>query len=243
MIHSVDKALTLLEAVAGQDDWIGVRELARLTGLKAPTAQQLLKTLQARRFLEFDADTRRYRLGLAAALLGRAADLVARLDGFARPHVRTLFREFGETTVALACDRGAFQCVCACPCDKELATSVPSPADLASPHLMASGLALLAWQDAAFLDAYRKAHGLADAAFAKRLDTVRKAGFAEALDDHHSGVAAYGAPVVDAAGRAILSLGLSVPLPRFKAALGKQIAGRIVAAAQAMSRTLQESAP
>ena len=238
MIHSVDKALVLLKAVAGHDDWIGVRELARQTGLKAPTAQQLLKTLQARQFLEFDDATRRYRIGLAAALLGRAADLPARLGSLAGPQVQALFREFGETTVALVCDRGLFHCVCACPCEKELATSVPSPADLANPHLMASGLALLAWQDAPFLDAYLKARGLENAAFIKRLEAVRRAGFAEAIDDHHSGVAAYGAPVFDAAGHVILSLGLSVPLPRFKAALGKRLAARMLETALTLGNAL-----
>ncbi|MFA4944187.1 MAG: IclR family transcriptional regulator [Lentisphaeria bacterium] len=243
MVQSVNKALTLLNTVASHGDWIGVRELARLTGMKPPTAQQLLKTLQARQYLEFDEDSRRYRVGLAAVFLGRAADLPARLGDLARPHVQALFREFGETTVALACDRGAFQCVCSRTCEKELSTSVPPTGELADPHLMACGQALLAWQDVGTITAYLQARPrhAEIAGLEQRLRAVRDAGHAELTDYNRSGVAAFGVPVFDAAGRGILALGISVPLSRFDVTLGKQIVRRIVAAAQAMSRSLKET--
>lgn len=242
MIQSVDKALALLNAVAAQHgEWIGVRDLARLTGLKAPTAQQLLKTLQARQYLEFDGDSRRYRVGIAAALLGRAADLGARLGTVAAPHVQALFREFGETTAALVCDRGVFQCVCCRACEKELATSAPPAGELADPHLLAGGQALLAWQDAVFLDSYiQTRHRHVDAAGLKQqLHAVRAAGHAALLDYNRSGVAAFGVPVFDATGQVALALAVSMPLPRFDAALGQRLLSRLTEAAQAAGHFLK----
>ena len=69
LVQSVERALMLLNQVAWHGDWVGLRELARGTGLKVPTAQNLLKTLQAYGFLEFDERMRRYRIGLAALRL------------------------------------------------------------------------------------------------------------------------------------------------------------------------------
>ncbi len=243
MIQAVDKALRLLNAVSATGDWIGVRELARLTGLKPPTAQQLLKTLQARGYLTFEPATRRYRIGLGAAALARSCDLPGRLGALAAPHVQALHAAFGETSVALIVDRSTFLCPCACACTQELATALPSPADLAHPHIMACGLALLAWQDEPFLKAYLQAQRLAGrqaAALTTRLAAVCQAGYAELVDDRHSGVVAYGAPVLDAAGRPLLALGFSMPLARFTTTLGRRVLRRVLAEAEAMSRSFKE---
>jgi len=243
MIQAVDKALLLLNASAATGDWVGVRELARLTNIKPPTAQQILKTLQARGYLEFDAGTRRYRIGLAAAALARTGSQADRLGALARPHVQVLHAEFGETTVALAVDGATFFCPCACACTQELATSLPSPADVASPHSMACGLALLAWQDESFLKAYLKAQrldGRQAATLLPRLASVRQSGYAELVDDRHSGVAAYGAPVLDVSGRPLLALGLSLPLARFTATRTRRVLRRVREEAEAMSRLFKE---
>ena len=83
MIQSVDRALKLLAIIASHKDWIGVREIARMAGLKASTCQNFLKTLQANGFLEFNAATRRGQIlgqlldttrNMTTAMGGRVAD-------------------------------------------------------------------------------------------------------------------------------------------------------------------------
>lgn len=240
MIQSLEKALVLLNAVATHGSWIGVRELSRATGIKPPTAQQLLKTLQAFNYLEFDTDSRRYRVGIAALMLGHGIDSTDRLGEFSCPHIDRLFEETGETTVALACERGAYFCVYGRHCEKALATSMPSSHDLANPHIMAAGQSLLAWQGDAAIDAYIRSHGIngGTAGLLERLAKIRVDGYAELIDFNKSSVVAYGVPVFDVSGMVALSIGWSVPLARFDASLRDRIVPRLLALSRAMGLAL-----
>lgn len=59
-VHSVDRALDLLEALGGGAT--GITALAARTGLHASTAHRLLATLVRRGWVEREPRTRRYRL-------------------------------------------------------------------------------------------------------------------------------------------------------------------------------------
>ncbi|MBN8527165.1 MAG: IclR family transcriptional regulator, partial [Planctomycetes bacterium] len=59
-----------------------------------------------------------------------------------------------------------------------------------------------------------------------------------AVDVDDSGVAAFGAPVLDGSGRCILALGASVPLARANPARQRELRERLCTAAGAMSRAL-----
>ncbi len=71
-VQSVDRAVDLLEALAGFEGPVGVGELAAATGLPQGTAHRLLRSLQARGYVRNDT-SRKYALGAAAFLLGDAA--------------------------------------------------------------------------------------------------------------------------------------------------------------------------
>lgn len=240
MVQSLEKALALLNAVAAHGDWIGVRELSRVTGLKPPTAQQLLKTLQAANYLDFDETSRRYRIGIAALMLGHGSDAKARLGEFAKPFVDEIFEEFGETTVALACERSVYFNVYSRHCEKALATSIPSQRDIENPHLMACGQALLAWQGKDAIASYVKAKGLngGTAGVLALLGKVRECGYSELIDFNSSSVAAYGVPVFDVTGKLALSLGWSVPLARFDESLKERALSRLLSISAQMGASL-----
>ena len=239
MVQSVEKALALLNAVARHGDWIGVRDLARMTGLKPPTAQQLLKTLQKTGYLEVDENIRRYRIGTAAMLLGGSIDRSARLTNFVKPHVDAIYEEFKETTVALSLDRGVFRAIYFRQCVKELASSAPSQEDVENPHVMACGQALLAWLPPEQLSEYIHRHGIKDEAkFAASMERVRSQGFAELIDYNKSGVAAYAASSFDATGRPVLSIGWSIPLARFSEDLKSKVVKRLGDTAKAIDGSL-----
>ena len=71
-VQSVDRAVDLLEALAGFEGPVGVGELAAATALLQGTAHRLLRSLQARGYVRNDT-SRKYALGAAAFLLGDAA--------------------------------------------------------------------------------------------------------------------------------------------------------------------------
>ncbi|MGE0874291.1 MAG: IclR family transcriptional regulator [Burkholderiales bacterium] len=69
--QSVARALRILRALAAAPDSLGVRDLARSTGVSPSIAQRLLATLSEFGFAEQDA-SRRYRVGLQAYSVGNA---------------------------------------------------------------------------------------------------------------------------------------------------------------------------
>jgi len=93
-VQSVDRALDLLEALAGYARPVGVGEVAALTGLPQGTAHRLLRSLQTRGYVRHDV-TRKYALGAAAFRLGDAAQRA--LAHSARPYLAQLVGYAGET--------------------------------------------------------------------------------------------------------------------------------------------------
>lgn len=72
--QSVERALGVLRCVEGEDDGVGVTELAQRTGLTPSTAHRLARALTEAGVLSQDPTTERYQLGPALVVLGRKAE-------------------------------------------------------------------------------------------------------------------------------------------------------------------------
>lgn len=245
LVQSVDRSLKLLVKVADLDkgSGVGVRELARATGLKVSTAQNLLKTLVANGFLEFDADARKYRVGLAAVLLGDRADPLERMSRFAQPWVDALHEALGETVAVAAWVRGRAMVVDWRQAERSLAVAhsrrLVTDGGMAT---MAIGRVLLAYADEATQVAFaeravaaRAGKGLPRDAkeFLEMLAAIRGRGWTETRDVGGSGIAAFAAPVLDGSGRADMAISCSAPLARWDA-------GACEPAREAVSRAADE---
>nr|BFE87930.1 hypothetical protein GCM10020093_105310 [Planobispora longispora] len=93
-VQSVDRALDLLEALAGHGGEAGISELAAATGLPYGTIHRLLRTLLDRGYVRQESD-RRYALGGALVRLGGMAE---RLVGvWAQPYLKKMVELSGET--------------------------------------------------------------------------------------------------------------------------------------------------
>ncbi len=108
-VKSVERALDLLDVLAGSTDGMTVSDLARRLGSSKSAVFALLQTLLARRIV---ADTgagssRRYRLGLGLARLGDQAMSAMSLREVAAPVLRALRDATGATT-RLAVLEGAY---------------------------------------------------------------------------------------------------------------------------------------
>src|ERR1700742_920603 len=95
-VQSVDRAITILELLAREGE-SSVAEIAGGLGVHKSTAFRLLATLEVHRLVEQVNDRGRYRLGVGNLRLAGAT--TARLDvvSEARPVVRQLASETGET--------------------------------------------------------------------------------------------------------------------------------------------------
>jgi DNA-binding IclR family transcriptional regulator len=240
----VARATRLLDVLAASDTGLGVNELARRIGVNASTASRLLATLQ-----EAGLVTRTpggpYRLGLKLVTLSER--VLAGLDvrQLARPLLVRLVGETGETaTLSL-------------PGEGEAITVdfVPSPSSVVSmarvgrpsvPHATAAGKVMLAFTGATAgrgLTAFTERTITDPAAVNAELAVVRERGWAEAVGERESDLAALAAPVLGRGGGLAAILGVQGPVSRLPAATRRSLREPLLAAAAQLGSALGGSAP
>ena len=97
--HSVQKALQILLAFVPHNTNLGTTEISTRLGLHKSTVSRLLNVLASYDFLQRDAKTRKFRLGVSAAKISTAIkqSLSEQLIGIAQPHLDDLRNEIQET--------------------------------------------------------------------------------------------------------------------------------------------------
>jgi DNA-binding IclR family transcriptional regulator len=219
-IESVGNALRVL-MMLGVDDRLRTADIARRLDVAPSTAHRLISMLHYFGLAEQDELTKSYHAG--PALL----DLGMRVIEASNPAGRTmrLLDEVAEEsleTVTLGVLRGT---------DVVIVNTVESPRSVRvgslvgaryPAHLAAVGKALLAeLPDDAFTSMYPRvtSNDLPSAAKVRReMATVRRQGYATNAGDTGDEVGAVAVAVPDAGGRARTSLGLSMPLSRYRKA-------------------------
>lgn len=94
-VRAIDRACDILDLLIDQPDGMAIKDLADNTNVHRSTIFRYLRTLESRRYVEHDAETGVYRLGLALLPLyaHQADNLVQRT----RPHLEWLRDQFDET--------------------------------------------------------------------------------------------------------------------------------------------------
>jgi IclR family acetate operon transcriptional repressor len=241
-LAAVERTTAILDAL-GQTSDAGTNELARTTGINPSSVSRILATLVASGYVEHLPASGRYRIGPRLYQLAHAA--LGRLDirQLARPRLAELVDATGETaTLSLPAEHDAVT-VDYVPGR----ASVISVARLGRPsllHCTAVGKVMLAFGP----------HGVAalvlplprfTPATVTRVDrlsaqiaAVRERGYASAIGERESDLAAVAAPVLDREGGLAAILGLQGPAARVTAARLDEIAQPLVAAAQSLARGL-----
>lgn len=104
-VRSVATALDALECFAAEGA-LGVSDVARRLGIAKSTAHRLMQTLRSREFIEQDADSGLYRLGIHLYELGHLAQARNALRHAALPHLKQISAASGYT-LNLAVPSGA----------------------------------------------------------------------------------------------------------------------------------------
>jgi DNA-binding IclR family transcriptional regulator len=238
-VGSVERALGLLDALADGDE-LGTNELARRTGINASTVSRLLATLAAGGYVEHVPQTGRYRLGIRFLHLGNA--VLARLDlrTIARPHLRALADETGETATLSA--PGEHDAVTV---DfVQSSSTVQSVARLGRPsigHATAAGKVVLAHggsDPGPELARFTERTIVDPGRLAAELARVRTRGWAEAAGEREPDLNAIAAPVFGARGELAAILGVQGPASRFAAEARRRALGPLRERAAALSEAL-----
>jgi len=242
-IQSVDRAMSLLAAVADAEHAPTVAELAQQCGLNRSTAWRLLATLESHGLVERDLRTGGFSVGYAALRLSAAADLDA-LARRVRPELEALAHLVGET-VSLAVVR-RFNLVYI---DH---VSLPGPAyerwteHQLSMHSTSSGKIFLAWlgqdeRDAALprrLEAFTDSTITDRAALEANLAQARELGYATCIGEDAQFTNGVSAAVLDSRARPIAVINVWGPERRVPAERLPELGAATVATAARVAALL-----
>lgn len=216
-LTSVQRAVSVLEALAETDSGFGTNEVARRTGINPSTVSRILATLASGGLVEHVPENGRYRLGLRLLQLGRAALGSLGLRDLARPHLAELAETTGETATLSVAGEG----------EAITLDYVPSPSSVRSEatvgrtsaaHATAVGKVFLAHGGRlpeGPLTAYTARTITDPAALDSEIHATRERGWAQALGEREDDLNGLAAPVLDHAGQLVGILGLQGPAMRF----------------------------
>lgn len=243
-IQSVDRALTVL-ALLAERGALGVTDIAAALSVHKSTAFRLVTTLERHHLVEQHVDRGRYRLGVGVLRLAGAAatrlDLVQR----ARPVTRELAEAVGETVnITVLSEREALYV------DQVAGPGAIGPHNWVGQriplHATSNGKVLLASQPPNMFEELisgprrrftdRTITGIRD--LRDEIDTVRRQGYAIAVDELEIGLTAVAAPIAAADGTVVGSISVSGPTFRLPAERVDSVAGEVVRAARRISALL-----
>lgn len=253
-VLTLDKSLSILEAIVSSPDGIGTRALAKDFGLNVATVHNIAMTFVHRGYLRQDEHTRQFHAGMRLHLLGRAPASRQPLVMVSRRVVQRLSAELNESVMVVAFEGGTrFSNLAFTPSRQAL--RVQEPEDMGRfAHCTAAGKILLAYLEPARLDTFLADHPLerhtkatitTRAALDRELEQTRTRAYAQTRDELCDGISAYAVPVRDPWGAVFASIGASAPSMRMqKADIIKATLGSLHTAAAEIEEFLaRASAP
>ncbi len=216
-LATVERAVSVLHALAGSTGDVGNNEIARRTGINASTVSRLLATLAQDELVTRVPDTGRFRLGPRLVELGNAA--LARVDmrQICRPHLVALTQATGETaTLSVPYEEGTITVDFV-----QSPSSVRSVAQVGRPsiaHATATGKVFLTYAGAmptGPLPSYTRRTITDPATLTAEVAKIRERGWAQAVGEREEDLNAIAAPVRGADGTLTAVLGLQGPAGRF----------------------------
>ena len=215
--RAVERALTILEALAERDNGMTNAEISRRLEIPKSSASYILRALERRGYLRRDGETNKYRLGLKTLSLSRGA-----LDGLdirrvALPEMRRLMERSHLTSHLAVLDHGEAVYVerVEAPGFVKMNTWVGRHMPI---HCTSVGKALVAWLPEAEVKVLLKEHGMRRRTsktivlcgrYLQELARVREQGYAVDDEENNYGVRCVAAPIFDSLNRVVASVGVS----------------------------------
>ncbi|WP_333825323.1 HTH-type transcriptional regulator BhcR [Pinisolibacter sp.] len=244
-VQALDRALQLLELVAGTDG-MTLTALAHASGLPASTVHRLLATLAAHGFVESDEPDQTWSIGVEAFRVGQAFHRRFKVATMGRPMMRELMEATGETANIGIFEGGDVVFI------SQVESSEPIRAFFRAGerrHAHASGIgkALLAEMPRERVARLVRDRGLPrftdatitdpDRLYAD-LDEIRRRGWSLDDEERSRGMRCIAAPIFDENGEAIAGLSISGPSGRLESERIERLGPVVRRAADAVTRAI-----
>lgn len=223
-IQVLDRAMRILDVLAGQQDPVALKDLAAATGLHTSTTHRILSDLVAGRYVE-RVDSGLYRLGMRLLELGSLVK--GRLDVRAAAIVpmRELHKQTGQT-VNLSLRQGDEIVYIERSWSERSGMQVVRAIGGRAPlHLTSTGKLFLSEADPRYIRSYAMRTGLAGTTrnsitqvdqLERELALVRRHGYSRDNEELELGVRCIAAGVYDDTGALLAGLSLSAPSERMR---------------------------
>lgn len=222
-VQSLVRAVALLNRIAAStDEGMTLTELALQAGLPPSTAHRLLTTLEQERYVRFDHEGKLWSVGVQAFVTGCAFTKTRSLVGLARPHMRQLMEESGETVNLAVEDEGQAVYLAQVEC-RQMMRAFARPGSRAPLHCSAVGKAILSGATAKRLATVLRRHGMprltaqtitSPALLRADLEQARPAGYFVDDEEHAIGLRCVSAPIFDETGTVVAAISASAPMAR-----------------------------
>jgi IclR family transcriptional regulator, acetate operon repressor len=222
-VQSVERALELLETLAGSGEARGVSELGRATGLPVATIHRLLATMAAQGFVRQEPASHKYTLGSHLIKLGEAA--TRQFARFAHPYLAELMEVSGETANLAVFEDGQVAYVAQVPSRHHRVRMFTEVGRRVLPHSSGVGKVVLAFRPRAEVEALLTRTGLPRRTprtitnldrFLTELDLVARQGYAIDSGEEEVGVRCLAVPVFGI-GNSVAAMSVSAPEGRLEA--------------------------
>ncbi len=242
----LDRTFQIFDILADGSAGHGVTELAEKLNLHKSTAHRLIMVLESSRYVERDASTGKYRLGSRILELGLSA--LSKLDVYeiARPFLRELVNETGETAHIGVLRDG--EVVSIVNVESTQAIRTPSTVGTRHPaHSSSLGKVILAFSEPGEVDKFLIGRTLeaftrntitSPAYFIHEIETIRRNGYAIDDEEREEGLRCIGAPVRSSSGEVIASVSVSGPIFRMTRDRIEPFAKAVVVTAEKISASL-----
>jgi IclR family acetate operon transcriptional repressor len=235
-VQSLLRAIRILKALAQAGPGLTLTDTAHTVGLAPSTAHRLLTTLQYERLVRFDPATALWSIGVEAFNIGSAFLHIRDLAAVARPVMRRLMEESGETVNLAVEDQGEAIYLAQVEC-REMMRALAKSGARVPLHGSAVGKALLAAMPDSQVAKILQKRGLpklteqtidTPAKLRVALQQVRDQGFAIDDEEHAIGLRCVAAVIYDEHAEPAAAVSLSGPMARIPdtriGVLGAQVA-------------------
>jgi IclR family transcriptional regulator, KDG regulon repressor len=242
-VQVLDRALGILDLLAGENSELGPSEVSERTGLHKSTVHRLLQVLERHRLIEKLALNGKYRLGLRLFELGSKAMAQFDLRERAQPYLKRLVLETGETAHICILDGDRMLSIANVESLRTLRT--PSTVGHRTPlHCTSVGKTLLAFvpEDEQIdlinqceLTDYTRHTITKPARLKAELKLIRQRGYALDDEEIEEGLRCVGAPVMDHSGRVVAAMSIAGPAFRLTEDRIPAVARSVIQAASELS--------
>jgi len=246
-IQVIERAMSLLDALAAQSDPVALKDLAQITGLHPSTAHRILNDLVVGRYVE-RVDSGLYQLGMRLLELGSLVKGRLNVREAAISAMRSLHKLTGQT-VNLSVQQGdEIVYIDRAWSERSGMQVVRAIGGRAPLHLTSTGKLFLSAADPRQVRAYALRTGLAGHTrnsltdlerLERELALVRRHGYARDNEELELGVRCIAAGIYDDTGKLVAGLSISAPAER----LQDEWIARLVETASGISEALGYEPP